>query len=334
MHGDNLTQIKVANPNQVLIDKQLRRMAQVEFVQKYGALIILAVLFLLNAVYTNNFLTKVTMCNLLVQVAPVALVALGMTFVIATGGIDISSGACMAMSGMVTTMLMEYIGIFPAIFLGLVAAGLVGVVNGFAVSKFGIQPTIATLATMIGARGLAQILTPGGLYYFSNDAYSRLSLEFIGEIPIQFFYLLVLFFIFSFIAYKTVFGRYVEAIGDNFKAAALSGVKASFYLIIVYILSAVMAGMAGILITARTSSCDGYNIGLNYEMDAIAAVAIGGTALTGGKPRVIGTIVGSMIIQIVYSMVIMNDLRYEYSLVVKALIIILAAAIQRKKSKD
>ena len=333
MQNENSVKTGAVNPNQVLIDRQLRHMARVEFIQKYGAVIILVVLFVFNILFTHNFFTKVTMFNLLVQVAPVALVALGMTFVIGTGGIDISSGACMAMSGMVTTMTMDQIGIFPAICAGLIAAGLVGLVNGVSVAHFNIQPTITTLATMIGARGLAQILTPGGLYYFSNDEYSQLSLKFIAGIPIQFFYLLVLFVVFSFIAYKTMFGRYVEAIGDNRKAADLCGVKSSFYLMVVYVLSAVMAGLAGILITARTSSCDGYAIGSGMEMDAIAAVAIGGTALTGGKPRVIGTIVGAMIIQIVYSMVIMNNLRYEYSLVVKALIIILAAALQRQKSK-
>jgi len=321
------------NPNQVLIDKQLKRMARVEFIKKYGALVMLVVLFVFNALFTNNFFTKVTMFNLLVQVAPVAMVALGMTFVIGTGGIDISSGACMAMSGMVTTMTMDKIGIFPAILLGVVAAGFIGAVNGTSVAHFGIQPTIATLATMIGARGLAQILTPGGLYYFSNVKYSEMSLKFIGGIPIQFFYLLVLFVAFSFVAYKTTFGEYVEAIGDNRKAADLCGVKSTRYLMIVYILSAAMAGLAGILITARTSSCDGYAIGNGYEMDAIAAVAIGGTSLSGGKPRVVGTIIGAFIMQIIYSMVIMNNLRYEYSLVVKAVVIILAATIQRQKSK-
>lgn len=333
MQNESSRETGAVNPNQVLINQQLRRMAQLEFIQKYGAVIILIALFAFNMVFTHNFFTKVTMFNLLVQAAPVALIALGMTFVIATGGIDISSGACMAMSGMVTTMTMDKLGIFPAVCAGLLAAGLVGLVNGISVAYFNIQPTITTLATMIGARGLAQILTPGGLYYFSNNDYSQLSMKFIFGIPIQFFYLLILFAAFSFIAYKTSFGRYVEAIGDNRNAADLCGVKSSFYLVSVYVLSAVMAGLAGILITARTSSCDGYAIGSGMEMDAIAAVAIGGTALTGGKPRVIGTIVGAMIIQIVYSMVIMNNLRYEYSLVVKALIIILAAAIQRQKGK-
>ena len=319
---------------QALIEQQLARMGRQEFIRKYGAAILLAVLFVYNAIFTNNFLTVQTMFNLVVQSSPMMIVALGMTFVIATKGIDISVGASMAMGGMVTSISMFNIGLVPGIILGVITASMIGVANGVSVAYFGVQPIIVTLAMMIGARGLAQMLTPGGLFFFpASEPLTKLAIFFIGPLPVQFVYLVVFFVVFAFIAFKTSFGRHIEAIGDNLQASRLCGIKTERNLVLVYTMSAALAGFAGILVSARTAACDGYSIGAGIEMDAIACVVIGGTSLMGGKPQVIGTVIGAFIMQVIYSMVIMNNLSYDWAMVVKALVIILAVVIQRERSR-
>ncbi|WP_319370070.1 ABC transporter permease [uncultured Ilyobacter sp.] len=304
-----------------------------EFLKKYGTLTAFLLLILLNVFITPNFADISTFWNLVIQSVNVMLIALGMTVVIATGGIDISVGSVMAVSSIVLAKLISY-NIFVAIIAAILVSVLLGSFNGFVVSYFGIQPIIVTLSMMITLRGVAQVINSGRILNFNVPEFSEIAYyRFFGEVPIQLFISVVFIFLILFLMKKMTFGRYVEATGDNKRAAQIAGVNTFKIIMLVYILSAVMAGIAGILATARLSASDMNNMGKLLELDAIAAVAIGGTALSGGKAKVFNTAIGVLIMQLITTMINMNDVMYSYSLLIKSAIIVGAVYIQKRSSK-
>lgn len=301
-----------------------------DFVRKYGALMVLIILTAYNLIFTENFASSQNVWNMLLHVSTTALVALGMTLVIATEGIDLSVGAIMAISAVTSTLFMDY-GIAFVLLGSILIAALFGLLNGVVISYIGVQPIIVTLALMISGRGIAQVITNGSLVSFSNPAFEFIGKGKVGPIPvpalITFFAIILIFFIVRY----TVLGRYIEAIGDNEEAARLAGVKVRKTKIMVYIASAVLASVAGMIETARLAAADATKIGLNIELDAIAAVVIGGTLLTGGKAYVWGTFIGALIMQVVTTMFNFNNIPYAYALVLKAIIIISAIMVQRER---
>lgn len=303
-----------------------------DYLSKYGALTFFVLLILINTFITPNFLQPGTLRNLLLQVFPIVAVSLGMTFVIASGGIDISVGSIMAIAGAVTARLfLADLGVVTSILIGLGAASLCGFFNGFMVAVFRIQPIIITLILMIGGRGLAQIIL-GELFVslYATPFTTLGSLKIWQGIPIQVIIMLFLVACILFVARKTIFAKNVEAIGDNRRAARLSGISIPFSLISVYTLCGLLCGIAGIMGAARVNAMNAGSLGLLIELDAIAAVAIGGTPFTGGKPNVLGTVIGALIVQLVAVSVNMNNISFHYSLAIKALIIILALYLQRE----
>ncbi len=313
------------------------------FLSDNMALCVLIAFLIFNIFVTPNFLQIGTINNLFIQMTSVLLIGLGMTWVIASGGIDISVGASMAIAAIVSTKAMVptaaetgaqsggwgwNLDPILAMIVGVLAAMAVGFAIGFIIAKFRIQPIIVTLTFMISIRGIAQIINDSMLLEFSGDEYAAYS--FMGkervfdQIPIQLFIMIIAIFIIWFVSNRMKLGRYIQAVGDNFKASFLTGIKTQKTTIIIYVVCAFFAGLAGVIETARISAADANGIGVGIEMDVIAAVAIGGTPMTGGKPKIMGTVIGAVIITMIGISVNMNNIPYAWAQIIKAVIIVLA----------
>ncbi len=303
----------------------------------FVAFISLLVLILFNSLFTPNFLSLQTLNVNLTQVATIVIVGVGMTLVIATGGIDLSVGSLMAISGAAAPLIFLNPSLSPALGLALafsvpvLAAGAGGLFNGLLVTRFRIQPIIATLILYIAGRGVAQVLTNGNLQSFRNPAFEYLAYGRPLGIPFQVLLMLLIVVLAAWLLRATVFGRYLVAVGDNEAAARLAGIPVGRVKTAVYMLSGVLAGVAGLIVVAINRSSDASQVGLNMELDAIAAVAVGGTALTGGRTYVIGTLLGACIIQLIRYTLLAWGVPDAAALIVKAVIIIVAVYFLRPR---
>ena len=307
-----------------------------DIVRKYGALIVLIALILINAFVTRNFLRLNTMWNLFIQSFAVIIISLGMTLVIATGGIDISVGSTMALASIIfAKMLITYeMNILVSLGTALLAACVFGLFNGLLVGIFDFQPIVATLILMISGRGIAQQVNNGAVLSFYGNKFADIGIYRIGgKVPIQVVFIAIAVAAIAFLARKTTFGTYVQAIGDNKTASKLVGLRTSRVLIGTYILCALLAGCAACFETLRLCSADPNNIGSGIELDCIAAVAIGGTSMSGGKAVIWGTVVGALVMQLITIMMNMNNIFYAYALVIKSIIIIVALYLQKEKGQ-
>ena len=294
-----------------------------------GAIAALVLLVVGNALFTPNFATAGNFWNILLQVSTVVLVAVGMTLVIATGGVDLSVGSVMAIAGAVAATQLDG-GIALAIGLALLAGAAVGFLNGGLIARDGIQPIVVTLATLIAGRGLAQVLSNDGqLVPVRDEAFGVLGRGHIGPFPVPVLIALAVVVLAALAMRVTPFGRYVLAAGGNPAAARLAGVPVRRTLITVYVLSGLLAALAGLLETSRLGASDAAKIGLNIELDAIAATVVGGTALTGGRATILGTVVGALVMQVIATSFNMLLVPYAWSLVLKAAIIVVAVYFQR-----
>ncbi|MBN9031908.1 MAG: ABC transporter permease [Rhizobiales bacterium] len=292
-------------------------------------------------VVTPNFLSLQTLNVNLTQVATIVVVATGMTLVIATGGIDLSVGSLMAVAGALAPMLfMGQLGIPPgplALVLSFVLPVLLvmafGWFNGMLVTRFRIQPIIATLVLFIAGRGIAQVATNGNLQVFKNDAFQFVGLGRVFGIPAQVIVMVVIVLAADWLVRRTALGRQILAVGGNEKAARLAGVPVVRVKTLVYVLSAALAGVAGLIVVARNSASDANLVGLGMELDAIAAVAVGGTLLSGGKANIYGTVLGAFVIQLVRYTLLANGVPDAAALIVKAGLIIVAVYIQQRAAR-
>lgn len=304
-------------------------------IRRYGAVIVLLLMVALNGLITPNFMNIRTLWNVLIQAFPVILMALGMTLVIATGGIDISVGSTMALSSIVLAKLAIHLEVSFGLSLlaALVAAALFGLFNGVLVGVFKLQPIVSTLILMVSGRGIAQLVNDGVVISFYGNSYSDLGMYRIGGVvPVQVVMIAIAMAVMVFVVKRTSFGCYVQAVGDNGQTAGLTGVNTTLVIIAVYVICALLAGFAVSFETLRLCSADPNNIGNNIELDCVAAVAVGGTSMSGGRAHVLGTVVGALVMQLVTIMVNMNNIPYAYSLVIKACIIIAALYLQRKRA--
>ncbi len=299
----------------------------------YGAAIFFLAVIALIALLTPNFFSLGTLVITLRDVLPVTLVALGMTLVISSGGIDISVGAVMAISGAVTVRLFTSgIGWAPSLGCGIAAAALCGVFNGFLISRFRIQPIIVTLVVMIAGRGLARRIQAEPVTPLESTPFGSFGLyKIAGVVPVQIVILVAAIAIMLLIVKKTVFAKRVEAVGDNPRAARLVGIDTFTTTIGVYVACSGLCAIAGIMAAARSGELNAAQLGRFIELDALAAVAIGGTPFSGGKARILGTVVGAIVVGLVEVIVTMNHIPSDYSKVVKALIVVAAMWAQRKK---
>ncbi len=299
-----------------------------DWVRDRGVYVAFVVLVLFNVVFTTNFATTATLFNLLIQVSPVLLVSLGMALVIGTEGIDLSVGAVMAIASAIIPLYLGY-GWAVAVLIALVVGSLAGALNGGLIAFVGIQPIIATLALFVGGRGLAQVMVGGQLQIVRDPSFLALGRAEVAGIPVPVILAGLATIVVAFLVKRATFGRYVLAIGGNRAASFLSGHPVRGVLVGVYAISGLLAAIAGVIATARLSASDPSTIGLLLELDAIAAVVVGGTPLSGGKISVLGTVMGALVMQVITATFIMNDLPFTYAQMLKAGIILLAVYIQR-----
>ena len=263
-----------------------------EFARKYGILIVLIVMWVLLMAVSPTFRTVTNAVNILRQVAVNGIIAIGMTFVIMTGGIDLTVGSLVAEAGVVSGSILvaNPDNVVLAVAAGILVCALFGAMNGFFAAYMGVPPFVATLAGQTIARGFAYVYSDGKPYTLASDGFSMIGK---GMAPIIIF--IVILAICHIMLSKMKFGRYIYAVGGNPKAAEASGVRVKYILMKVYILSGVLAGIAGIVLASRTNSGQPA-VGTGYETDAIAAAVIGGTSMTGGIGTIPGTLIGILII--------------------------------------
>ena len=254
--------------------------------RKCGALLVLCGMLAVNAAVTPNFLKIGTLWNIIIQSCTIILTGMGMTMAISSGGIDISVGSMMAVGSMAAAKLLP-MGLVPAILGSLALCMVMGAFNGFMIAKLRLQPMIMTLTMMMAVRGIAQVMNDAMLLYINNPGFAMIgNYKVYGILPVQTFVVLAAVSLVYFIMEKMSFGRYIQSVGDNPSSSRLAGINTVRTIIIVYMASAFFAGIAGIIETSRLSAADGNAIGRLAELDAIAAVAVGGTSMHGGREHV------------------------------------------------
>ncbi|MDF0603736.1 ABC transporter permease [Psychromarinibacter sp. C21-152] len=261
--------------------------------------------------------------------APVALLAVGMTLVIATRGIDLSVGAVMAICGAASAWAIsnEY-GLVLSLVVGLGAGLVCGLWNGALVAVFGIQPIVATLILMVAGRGVAQMITEGRILTFSHEGLAFLGAGDVLGIPTPILIWLGVGVAFGLLVRRTALGLLIEAIGINRSASALAGVNARVLLIAVYAASGLCAAAAGIIVAADIRGADANNAGLWLELDAILAVVIGGTSLLGGRFSIAASLLGALIIQTIDTGILLAGFPSEFNLVIKAGLVVIILVLQ------
>lgn len=311
-------------------------------------IVALALLLLFNLVFTNGFFhIEVrdgrlfgSLIDVLDRAAPVMLVSIGMTLVIATAGIDLSVGAVMAVAGAVAACLIARpdSSVLSSIDVGgsitlmlLIVLGLslfIGTANGLLVALGGVQPIVATLIFMVAGRGVAQLLTGGQVVEFGSDALAVVGNGFFLGLPVSISIVGGALIVVGVLTRGTALGLFIAAIGSNPEASRHAGIPAGTIKVIVYALCGLLAGLAGVLVAADIGAADANNSGLYVELDAILAVVLGGTALTGGRYTLLGSIVGAILIQSVTTTILSRGVAVEYTLIFKAGVIIVVCLLQ------
>lgn len=306
---------------------------KLKYLQDYGSFIALILLIIAISIVSPDFRTINNFLSLLRQSAINGLIAFGMTCIILTGGIDLSVGSILALTSIICAHTIKLGLPAPlAMLIALIFGIILGVISGLMVTKSRLQPFIATLITMTGYRGLTMIISGG-------KPISRLGNNFllnhIGKgsflgIPTPVWILLVFFAIFLFVLKKTVFGRQIYATGSNANAAELAGININKTKLIVYATSGFMSALSGLILVSRLGSAQP-TLGEGYELDAIAAVALGGTSMTGGRGKITGTLIGILIIAVLNNGLNIIGVSSYYQDVVKALVIFLAVVSDRNR---
>lgn len=293
------------------------------------ALASLVVIFVFFAIMRPVFASWANVSGgILMSTTVIGLLAIGVTFVIITGGIDLSVGTMMALVGIIVgkTVMAMSLNVWSGILLGLTVGAVLGAINGLLITVLKLPPFIATLATMKGAQGLALIISDLKPILFTTDVKGWDSIaqgNIIPNFPNAVLILLVAAVVASIILNKTVLGRYTFAIGSNTEATKLSGVKVDRWLVAIYSLCGLFVGLAAVVMTSRLGSAQP-DLGLGYELEAIAAVIIGGTSLLGGKGTISGTIIGALIMSVLINGLRILELQQEWQYVVVGIVILLA----------
>jgi ribose/xylose/arabinose/galactoside ABC-type transport system permease subunit len=305
------------------------------FLSKYGIYVAFILLTGILAVISPPFMAPSNVINILRQISVNGIIAVGMTLVIITAGIDLSVGSLVALSAVVASSF-AHAGDYPLgvpLALGLFTGLACGTVNGVLIAKKRLAPFIVTLGMMTAARGLALVYTNGRPIINLSDSYDRIGGgSFLGiPVPVVIFLLVVVSG--AFILHYTRFGRYIYAIGGNELAAKVSGINTERVIIAVYALTGALAGLAGIVLSSRVMSASPA-IGQGYELDAIAAVVIGGTSLSGGVGTIAGTIAGALIIGVMNNGLDMMNVSSYWQQIVKGVIIVLAVVLDKKSKHN
>ena len=315
-------------------EKKVRKDNMKQLLQKYGPLLALLLIVVVITILEPSFMTTTNVLNVLRQVSISALIAFGMTFIILTGGIDLSVGSTLALTGAIAASMLAS-GMDPVfvMLVTLLLGAVLGMINGVIIAKGKVAPFIATLATMTIYRGLTLVYTDGSPISGLGDS---ITFQMVGKgyffgIPVPVLTMLIAFFALWFILHKTTFGRRVYAVGGNENASRLSGINTDRVKIMVYSLTGMLAALSAIILTSRLNSAQP-TAGTSYELDAIAAVVLGGTSLTGGKGWIFGTLVGALIIGVLNNGLNLIGVSSFFQQVVKGVVILIAVLIDRKKA--
>jgi len=298
---------------------------------------ILVLLIFGNVFFTPTFLSIEvreghlygSLIDILRSATPLALVALGMTLVIATGGIDLSVGSVMAISGAVACLWISeqpdqnaVSGVLVAVGLALVLSLLLGAWNGMLVAAVGIQPIIATLILMVAGRGIAQLITDGQIITINSSAYKVIGAGYWLTIPVSVIIVAIVAAITMVITRRSALGLLIESVGGNPSASRLAGIHSGRLTLLVYAFAGLCAGIAGLIYTSNVSSADGNNAGNLVELDAILAVVIGGTSLAGGRFSLVGSVIGALVIKTLDITIYTVGVPTNTTLLFKALVVI------------
>lgn len=298
--------------------------------RRFGIVLAFVLLMAVLSLLSPSFLTVSNILNIARQVSINAILAAGMTFVILTAGIDLSVGSVLAYAGAVMAgLLAGGKALVVGIGAGLALGALLGLVNGAVVTKGRVQPFIATLAMLTIARGATLVYTDGRPITGLPDAFVWLGAGDVGRVPVPVIVMALVFLAAHLILTRTVLGRYVYAIGGNEEAARLSGVNVIFYKTLVYAISGLLSAVSAVILTARLNSAQP-TAGSGYELDAIAAVVLGGTTLAGGEGSIGGTLLGAFIIGVINNGLNLLNVNPFYQQVVKGAVILLAVLLDRR----
>lgn len=305
--------------------------------ENLGIMVALAVMCIFLAVFpatSSSFLTPKNMFNILRQISTNMLLACGMTMVIILGGIDLSVGSIIALSGVLSAGCVARYGLpIPvALLVGILVGLLIGCINGGIIALTTIPPFIVTLATMNVARGLAKVYTGGSPVRVVTKEWQFLGAGYIGPVPVPVIIMIVVVIISTLIMNRTKMGRHIYAVGGNAQAAVFSGIKVAKVKFFVHAFSGVMAGLAGIILASRMYSGQP-TAGEGAEMDAIAAVVVGGTSMSGGSGKIGGTVIGALIIGILNNGLNLLNVNSFWQDVVKGIVILLAVLIDYFRNK-
>ncbi len=304
------------------------------FYSKWGIFLLFLLMFLAMALLNHNFLTGVNLTNISKQIVVITILACGEQYMILAGLIDLSVGSVLALSGCVAAYISVHTGNAPlAICLGMVIGLICGMVNGFILILFDIPPFIATLATQMIARGAVYLFTGGVPISSLGDQFNAIGQGYIGPIPISVIVMVLALLVSWLILNQTKTGRYVYAVGGNENAANASGINIKWIKLFACAFSGIMAGLAGVILMARMNS--GQPIaGESYEMDAITAVIVGGTSMSGGTGNIPGTLIGSCIIGIIKNFMNLQNINSYWQKIVQGIIVCLAVIIDVRVRKS
>ncbi len=324
--------------------------------QIFSPLLVLLILLIFDFILIDGFFNIEIrdgrlfgiLIDIINRAAPLALIAIGMTLVIATAGIDLSVGAVVAIAGAVSAKLIggqlviengavQYItqvSLPIALFASMAVAMICGAWNGFLVGKVKIQPIVATLILMVAGRGIAQLITRGQIITIYYQPFHYIGTGYLFGLPFSIFIVALASLAVSLFVRKTAVGLYIESIGINDKASKYVGINPARIKYIVYTTCGLLAGIAGILIASNVKSADANNAGLWKELDAILSVVIGGNSLDGGKFSISGSIIGALIVQTLTTTVYAAGIAPEITLVVKAIVVIIITVAQSKVFRD
>jgi len=313
-------------------------MPRIDF-SKYAPLLALIVLIIISGILSDHFLVPRNLTNVLRQVSYTGIIALGMTFVIIAGGIDLSVGSMVALVGVITVSLINAIGGdgWTAVYIGLAAAVVLGAVfgaiNGLLVTRGRVAAFVATLATMSIFRSLTLYFSDAGEVVSHNSNYPDIGGGYFLSIPIPVWAFLLLALFFHILLNNTAFGRHVCAVGSNPVVASYSAIKVRLVIFWTYVIGGATVGISAIMLSSRLNSVSPGDSGLFYELDAIAAVVIGGTSLSGGKGLIWGTVVGAIILGIINNMLNLLGVSPYLQGTVKGAVILIAVLVQFKSNR-
>jgi ribose transport system permease protein len=305
--------------------------------------LLVGMVLLATAITNGIYIQPANLTDMLRSIAPIGVMAMAMTFVILAAGIDLSVGSILALASVGTAVLLvdvapdwpPALAMCSAVVASLVIGGIIGALQGGLIARLEIQPFIITLAGMIGVRGLAKLWSQNNRIGLGIDRDSAAHAfgEAFSSKPVMIGLLVVVALLFHIVLTYTVFGRNVRAVGDNEQAARYAGLPVHRVKLMVYALSGMMAGLAGLMLCARTRNGDA-NLGVAYELDAIAMVVIGGTSLAGGRGTVGGTVLGALIMGTVINVLGLKNIDANVQFILKAVIIVVAVALQRSQKKN